>query len=108
MSLLAQCIRYDVRLTRVVLQSEVVIRQIFHPSSLPHVQVLLSEDMSETLVIREDLELLPIKIVSRGLERMNNCCQLQVMSRIVLLMNLELTRSEGYNSPLLHKDASQP
>src|SRR4051812_41222358 len=102
MSLSAQCICYDIRLTRVVLQSKVVVRQIFHPSSQPHIQVLLCEDMPEAIVIREDLELLPIKIVSPGLECMNYSCQLEVMSRIVLLMNLELTRSEGPDSSLLH------
>lgn len=68
----------------------------------------MREDMFEALVVRVNLEFLSVKVVPLGLESMNNFRQLQVVRRIVPLVNLELSRSKGHNSSLLHESTSKP
>jgi hypothetical protein len=53
---------------------------------LPKVEILLSEYILQTLMIRVYLTLGPHDIMSPNLKRMHNDCQFQVMSGVVQFM----------------------
>src|SRR4051812_8322992 len=55
----AQCIGYDIRFPRRVLNIDIVLSNGFKPSSLPQVQIGLSEQVLQALVISEDINLPP-------------------------------------------------
>src|SRR5436853_5226840 len=71
MPLSAQRISYDIRFAWVIVQSEIIVHQILHPAPLPHVQISLSENITEALVIGENIELLSAQVMSPRLESMN-------------------------------------
>jgi hypothetical protein len=59
----AEGVCYHVGLPRVVMDLEVIIFDQFKPSSLTEVEVWLSEDILQTLVISEDVAIVPNQIV---------------------------------------------
>jgi hypothetical protein len=63
-SLPAQGIRNHIRLSGVIMNLEIVILDQLQPSSLAHVQIGLSENVLQTLVVGEDMDHIPKKIVS--------------------------------------------
>jgi hypothetical protein len=52
----------------VILQGEFIVLDEFHPSPLPHVQLLLVEQILQAFVITEDSENAPIEVVSPYLQ----------------------------------------
>src|ERR1044072_5471134 len=106
-SLSAKSIGHHIRLPRMILQGKLIIFQEFHPSSLPHVQILLIEQILQTFTITENCERTSIQIVPPNLESIHYRSQLQVMSGIVLLVSLQLSRSISYCSSLLHHHTTQ-
>src|ERR1041385_4590533 len=58
-ALAAQRIGYDIRLPRRVLNINCVLSNGFKPSSLPQVQIWLSEQVIQTLVVGEHIHLPP-------------------------------------------------
>jgi hypothetical protein len=73
---------------------------------LPHVQICLSEDVFETLVISVDVTVSSHQVVSPYLKSMNHSCQFQIMCRVVLLMGSECSGSISNYSVILHQDTS--
>ena len=70
--------------------------------SLPEVEVGLSEDVLETLMISEDVHFPSQQEMSPSQKSMHNCRQLEVMSGVVLFIGLQLARGIGHNFLLLH------
>ena len=54
------------------MEFQIIVLDQFEPSSLPHVDVGLSEDIFETLVIGINIAMLPEKIMTPGLQSMDN------------------------------------
>ena len=81
-----QGICYNICLYKMVMKSKIIIFQCLHPSPLPRAQILLSEDVFQTLMIRVHLKLLSIQIVSLSFKGKHYCCKLQIMCWIVPLM----------------------
>src|ERR1043165_5573653 len=102
MAFTAQRISHNIGFTRMILHIQIIILNKFQPSSLPEVQLSLSENVLQTLMISEYVTAVPNKIMPPCLQRMNNRCQLQVMCGILLLMVLKLTRSISNNPSTSH------
>src|ERR1044071_9959884 len=103
----AQGVRHNVRLARMVFDSTVIIVQEFNPATLPHVEHLLVENMLKTLVIGIYFTLGTVQVMSPDFQRKDHRTKFQVMSSVVLLMNLELTRSISNNLPALHQHTTE-
>jgi hypothetical protein len=73
---------------------------------LSHIQILLGEEVLQTLVIGIDVTFVPDQVVSPDLQGMHNSCKLKVMGRVVLLMVLQLAGSISYNSSVLHQNTA--
>ena len=67
------------------------------PSPLEKIVLFLGEHILKGLMIGEHIYMNTIKLVSPYLECKPHCCKLEVMSWIVLLMNLKLSRGIRYN-----------
>jgi hypothetical protein len=70
---------------------KIIVHDQLQPSSLPHVQIGLSEKVLEALVISEDMSHISKKIMPLGMQGMNYIAQLKIMSGIVLFMQTQLT-----------------
>ncbi|GJV23406.1 hypothetical protein Tco_1376101 [Tanacetum coccineum] len=58
-----------------------------------HVQLFLTEDMLETLVVGIYDALCPVQVVSPDLESEYNCIQFQVMGGVILFVDLQPSRA---------------
>ena len=74
MALSAQRVGYYVSLSRVVMQSHIIIFDEFQPSPLPEIQLLLREDIFQTLVIRVHLTVVSDDKMSPCLQCMHYSC----------------------------------
>jgi hypothetical protein len=73
-------------LTGVIVNLKIIVLDQLQPSSLPHVQIRLSEKVLQALVISEDMSHIPKKIMPSGMQGMHYSIQLKIMSGIVLFM----------------------
>jgi hypothetical protein len=89
-SFLAQGIRNHIRFAAVIVNLKIIVLDQLQPSSLPHVQIRLSEKVLQALVVGEDMSHIPKKIMLPGSQGMNHSGQLKIMSGIVLFMWAEL------------------
>jgi hypothetical protein len=64
-------IGYNVRLSRVIMNAEIIILDEFYPYSLKHIQILLRENILQTLVIRVYLTSVSNEVMKPCLEGMN-------------------------------------
>src|ERR1043165_1483484 len=103
----AQGVCYNIRLARMVLNSTIIVVQKFNPTTLPYVQMLLVENMLETLVIGVDGAFGSVQVMSPNFQREDHGTQLQVMSGVVLLVHLELTRGIRNHLLALHQHATE-
>jgi hypothetical protein len=53
---------------------QIIIFYQFHPSRLPHIQVGLSENILETLVIGEDIAVITHQVMPPNFQGMHNRC----------------------------------
>jgi hypothetical protein len=107
MCLAAKCIRNHIGFARMVVYLKVVVFDQFLPTSLPHIQVSLSKDIFEALMVSVDVTPSTHKMMSPDLESMNNCCQFKIMSWIILLMILECSGCKGNDPIVLHKNTTK-
>jgi hypothetical protein len=75
-------------LARVIVNLKIIVLDQLQPSSLPHVQIRLSENVLQALVINEDMSHIPKKIMPPGMQGINYSDQLKIMSGIVLFMRV--------------------
>jgi hypothetical protein len=85
-SFATQGICNHIRLTGMIVNLKIIVLNQLHPSSLPHIQISLSEKVLQALVISEDMSHIPKKIMPPGTQGMNYSGQLKIMSGIVLFM----------------------
>jgi hypothetical protein len=90
-SFATQGIRNHILLTGVIVNLNIIVLDQLQPSSLPHVQISLSEEVLQDLVINEDMSHIPKEIMPPGTQGMNYSGQLKIMSGIVLFMRAQLT-----------------
>ena len=74
MALAAQRISYYVSLSGVIMQSHIIILNELQPSTLPKIQLLLRENVLQTLVIRVHLIMVSDEKMSQRLQRMHYGC----------------------------------
>jgi hypothetical protein len=92
----------------VVLDSEAIILYQFQSSSLPQVQLLLCEEVFETLMIYKNITRFFIKIMPPNLECKDHGCKLEIMGRIVPITRFQFPRSISNNISILHKYTPKP
>jgi hypothetical protein len=89
-SSVTQGICNHVCLTEVIVNLKIIVLDQLQPSSLPHVQIRLSEKVLQALMISEDMSHIPKKIMPPGTQGMNYSGQLKIMSGLVLFMRAQL------------------
>lgn len=90
-----------------VFNAWIVLLDHLDPTSLPEVEIGLSEDILEALMIGENVHLSAQQEMSPCDQCMNDGCQFQVMCRIVPLIRLQLLRGVSHNFLLLHQDSTE-
>jgi hypothetical protein len=90
-SFVTQGICNHIRLTGMIVNLKIIVLDQLQASSLPHVQIKLSEKVLQALVISEDMSHIPKKIMPPGMQGMNYSGQLKIKSGIVLFMRAQLT-----------------
>jgi hypothetical protein len=90
-SFATQGIRNHIRLTGVIMNLEIIILDQFQPSPLTHVYISLSENVLQALVVGEDMNHIPKKIVPSSPQSKNNNSQFKIMRGIVLFMKVQLS-----------------
>jgi hypothetical protein len=90
-SFVTQGICNHVCLIGVIVNFNIIVPNQLQPSCLSHVQIILSEKVLQAHVISEDMSHIPKKIMPPGMQAMNYCDQLKIMSGIVLFMREQLT-----------------
>ena len=74
MTLAAQRIGYYVSLSGMIMQINIIIFNEIQPSPLPEIQLLLREDILQTLAIRVYLTMVSDEKMSPSLQRMHYSC----------------------------------
>jgi hypothetical protein len=74
----------------VIVNLKIIVLDQLQPSSLPHVQIGLSEKVLQALVISKVMSHIPKKIMSPATQGMHYSGQLKIMSGIVLFMRAQL------------------
>src|SRR4051794_35108396 len=86
----AESVSDNIRLARMVVDIHIIILDQLHPSTLPHIQLLLSKNVLEALMIGIQLTHVAYQIVVPCLEGMYHSGKLEVMGRVILLMGTKL------------------
>jgi hypothetical protein len=68
-----------------------IILDQLQPTLLPHIQIRLSKQIFQALMIRIDMQQITQDILPLDLQCMNNDQEFQIMSWIMLLMTSELS-----------------
>jgi hypothetical protein len=63
-----------------VVNTEIIVLDQLQPMTFPQVQIILGEDIFQTLVICVDFTMITKDVMSPDLQSMNNRCQLYIMS----------------------------
>jgi hypothetical protein len=85
----AEGVCYHVGLSGVIMNLKVIIFDQFQPSSLTEIEIWLSEDIPQTLMIGENVTFVPNQVMPPYLQSMHYGCQFQIMGGIILLMRLK-------------------
>ena len=88
------------------MHTQIIILKEIRPYPLAKIQILLGEHKMKALMVSEDIYVNTIQVVSRDLECKHHYCKLEVMSWIVLLMNLKLSRGISYHLISLHQNTT--
>ena len=75
-----------------IIHTHIIILKELKPSPLVKIQLFLGEHILKALMIGEQIYMNTILVVSPYLECKLHCCKLEVMSWIVLLMHLKLSK----------------
>jgi hypothetical protein len=86
MSFVAQGIRNHIHLTGVIMNLKIIVLNQLQPPSLMLVQIILSENVLQTLVVGEDMNHIPQKIIPPCPQSKDNNRQLKIMHGILLFM----------------------
>src|SRR4051812_8204309 len=72
------------------------------PSLLAKIQVWLSKQILQTLVVGVDLAKITDEVMSPQLQCINYCCQFKVMCGILVFVSTQFTRAISNHFALLH------
>ena len=89
------------------MHAHIIILKKLKPSPLAKIQLFLGEHILKALMIGEHIYMNTIQVVSPYLECKHHCCNLEVMSWIVLLMHLKLSRGIRYNLISLYQHTTK-
>src|SRR3954464_8178049 len=98
----AQGIGHYIGFARGVMNIHVEIGYCLEPSLLAEIQVCLSKQVLQTLVVGVDLAMITDKVVSPQLQCINYCCQLEIMRWIIIFVRTQLTRAISNHFALFH------
>src|SRR4051812_28652899 len=101
-SLTAQGIGHHISLARGIGNIHVEVGCCLEPSLLAEIQVWLSKQILQTLVVGVDLATITDEVMSPQLQRINYCCQIKVMRGILIFVSTQLTRAISNHFALLH------
>src|SRR3954470_8787717 len=101
-SLTTQGIGHHISLARGIRNIHVEIGYCLEPSLLAEIQVWLSKQVLQTLVVGVYLATITDKVVSPHLQCVDYCCQFEIMSWIIIFVRTQLTRAISNHFELLH------
>ena len=79
------------------MHTHIIILKEVKPYPLSKIKLFLGKHIVKDFMIGEHIYMNTIQVVSAYLEYKHHCCKLEVMSWIVLLMHLNLSRSISYH-----------
>src|ERR1043165_2526654 len=91
--LAAQGISHYISLARGIRNIHVEVGYCLEPSLLAEIQVGLSKQILQTLVVGENLATITDEVMSPHLQCINYCCQFKVMGWILVFVSTQLTRA---------------
>src|SRR4051812_14048883 len=97
-----QGIGHHISFARGVMNIHVEIGYCLEPSLLEEIQVWLSKQVLQALVVVVDLATITDEVVSPQLQCVNHCCQFEIMCWIIILVGTQLTRAISNHFALLH------
>src|ERR1041384_2098657 len=100
----AQGIGHYISFARGIGNIHVEIGYCLEPSLLAEIQVWLSKQLLQALVVGVDLATITNEVMSPQLQCINYRCQLEIMCWIVFFMRTQLTRAISNHFSLLHQD----
>src|SRR3954464_6340925 len=98
-SFAAESICHDISFARSVVDAQIEIIDCFNPPPLPKVEIRLSEDIHQTLVIRKDFTTVAQQVMPPYFQSKDNCCEFEVMSRIVVAYASRQLKTHEINYP---------
>ena len=90
-----------------IMHTLIIILNELKPSPLVKIQLFLGEHILKALIIGEHIYMNNIQLVSPYLEFKHHCCKLEIMSWIVLLKHLKLSRGMRYNHISLYQHTTK-
>src|SRR3954464_8310727 len=105
-SLATQGIGHHISFSRGVRNSHVVVGYCLEPSLLAEIQVGLSKQVLQALVVGVDLTTITDEVMSPQLQCINYCCQFKIMCWILIFVSTQLTRAISNHFALLHQDTT--
>src|ERR1044072_3653913 len=98
----AQGVSHYISFARGVRNVHVEIGYCLEPSLLAEIQVWLSKQILQTLVVGEDLATITDEVMSPHLQCIDYCCQFKVMCWILVFVSTQLTRAISNHFAILH------
>ena len=100
--LAAQGISHYISLAGGIGYTHVKVCNSLHPSLLAEVQIWLSKQILQTLVVGEDFATITEKVMSPLLQRMNDSSKFEVVNWVVLFVRAQLPRGISNHFAVLH------
>src|SRR3954447_7669468 len=101
-SFAAQGIGHHISLARGIRNIHVEVGYCLEPSLLPKVQVWLSKQVLQTLVVGVDLATITDEVMSPQLQCINYGCQFEIMRWIIIFVRMQLRRAISNHLALLY------
>src|SRR3954471_18448897 len=98
----AQGISHYISFARGIRNIHVEVGYCLEPSLLAEIQVWLSKQILQTLVVGEDLATITNKVMSPELQCIDYYCQFKVMCWILIFVSTQLMRSISNHFAILH------
>src|SRR3954471_1874773 len=97
-----QGIGHYISLSRCIGNIHVEVGYCLEPSLLAEIQIRLSKQVLQALVVGVDLATVTKEVMSPQLQGINYCCQFEVMGWILVFVSTQLTRAISNHAALLH------
>src|ERR1041385_717804 len=97
-----QGISHHISFARGIMNIHVEIGDCLEPSLLAEIQVGLSKQVLQALVVGVDLATITNEVMSPQLQCINYCCQFEIMRWVLIFVRTQLTRAISNHAALLH------